>query len=570
MGGDGGDGANGLVAGGGGGGFGNSADGGDAIAGSAGTSGGAGNFTGGAQGGNGGSGVAGSAAGGGGGAGSPNAGFNSSGGGGGVGGNNGTSAEGGDGGFGGGGGAGGFGGGTGDSSPNGAGGGAGMGGAVFVQDGGQLTIEGGNIGGGNVAGGTGFRSGSAFGSGMFLQGSGTVTFQPSAGQTQTISDVIADEAGVIAAGYTPPAGWTAGSWSLTKQGAGALVLSGDNSYSGGTTVLGGTLRLGSDHAAGTGAITTLGTVIDYANGLTIANPIILNSSHTQLQVLAGTATQAGDMSEVGSRPLEKIGAGKLVLSGVNTYSGGTTINAGTVEITNGAALGTGDVTLDGGTLRGAPVSPINTIALANDIFVGGTSGIAAATGTTLELQGFFDVDTLGPGAVVTFGSASDRGTIEFDTAGVGASNTATYLIAGGTVKDSSFGDLGGLLGNGAGTEIAAGATVDLSHSFLPAIRNLTGAGNVIIGPDPVPGFPFFVVGIDPGLTKEFSGVISGPGSIEILASPFGPPGLSSRVILSGNNTYAGDTYICDCTELQIAMAARPARSAAATSSTAAP
>jgi hypothetical protein len=43
-------------------------------------------------------------------------------------------------------------------------------------------------------------SGQAFGSGLFMQGSGTITFQPGAGQTQTISDTIADEAGVVAGG----------------------------------------------------------------------------------------------------------------------------------------------------------------------------------------------------------------------------------------------------------------------------------------------------------------------------------------------------------------------------------
>jgi fibronectin-binding autotransporter adhesin len=100
---------------------------------------------------------------------------------------------------------------------------------------------------------------------------------------------------------------------LTKTGAGMLVLSGANTDTGGTLLAAGTSRLANNLALGTGALTT-GSVVDYANGVTIANPIVVNSNTTQLQVTAGIATQAGAISELnGPRPLEKIGAGTLVL-----------------------------------------------------------------------------------------------------------------------------------------------------------------------------------------------------------------------------------------------------------------
>ena len=70
---------------------------------------------------------------------------------------------------------------------------------------------------------------------------------------------------------------------LTKIGAGMLALSGNNTYSGGTVLQQGTLRLEHDSALGTGALTTLGSVVDYANGVTIANPIILNSNETSFR-----------------------------------------------------------------------------------------------------------------------------------------------------------------------------------------------------------------------------------------------------------------------------------------------
>ncbi len=60
--------------------------------------------------------------------------------------------------------------------------------------------------------------------------------------------------------------------------------------------------------------------------------------------------QAGsiDASLAGSGALTKIGTGTLTLSGTNTYTGGTTINAGTVVVTNNSAVSSGAVTLDGG------------------------------------------------------------------------------------------------------------------------------------------------------------------------------------------------------------------------------
>jgi fibronectin-binding autotransporter adhesin len=117
-------------------------------------------------------------------------------------------------------------------------------------------------------------------------------------------------------------GAISGSGSLIKTGTGVLTLAGASTYSGGTTIAGGTLSLANNQALGTGALTTTGSVVDYANGVSIANAIIINSNTTQLQVLSGSATQAGAISELnGPRPLEKIGAGNLVLSGINTYSG---------------------------------------------------------------------------------------------------------------------------------------------------------------------------------------------------------------------------------------------------------
>src|SRR5262249_40881716 len=100
-----------------------------------------------------------------------------------------------------------------------------------------------------------------------------------------------------------------------------------------------TLGLANNQALGTGALTPTASVVDYVGGVTNPQPIIANSNTTQLQVTTGTATQAGVISELnGPRPLEKIGAGTLVLTAPNTYSGPTTISAGTLVLGNGGSI----------------------------------------------------------------------------------------------------------------------------------------------------------------------------------------------------------------------------------------
>jgi hypothetical protein len=152
---------------------------------------------------------------------------------------------GGAGGFGGGGGngaAGGFGGGAGGTA--GGGGGLGAGGAVFVQQGGTLAIAGGTEGGGAASGGggaAGGASGAGYGAGVFLQGDQSLVLTPAAGETVTIGDVIADQAGSDGG---------PGNGSLFVAGAGTALLTAVNSFTGGANLVSGTLEIGAGGSAG--------------------------------------------------------------------------------------------------------------------------------------------------------------------------------------------------------------------------------------------------------------------------------------------------------------------------------
>ena len=105
-----------------------------------------------------------------------------------------------------------------------------------------------------------------------------------------------------------------GSGSLTKLNTGTLVLTGANSYSGGSTVIGGILQ---------------GTTIS------LQGNIVNNANVTFDQSTAGT--YAGVMSGTGS--LTKSGTGTVILSGANSYTGGTTVDGGTLQGTASSIQG---------------------------------------------------------------------------------------------------------------------------------------------------------------------------------------------------------------------------------------
>ncbi len=153
----------------------------------------------------------------------------------------------------------------------------------------------------------------------------------------TIDDgvLIADNADLLGTGAVANSGvlkvgegelenTLSGTGSLVKTGTGELALSGDNDYSGGTTIDDGVLIADNADSLGTGAVANNG----------------------ELQV--GEGELENTLS--GSGSLVKTGTGELTLNGDNSYSGGTTITGGTLIAANVNALGGGDVD-NAGTLK---------------------------------------------------------------------------------------------------------------------------------------------------------------------------------------------------------------------------
>jgi len=163
-----------------------------------------------------------------------------------------------------------------------------------------------------------------------------------------------------------------GTGGLTKQGAGTLVLSGSNTYSGLTEVEAGTLRLtgnmndDGDIVVANGATLRAG----YSNSLGANTQVDLNEGSTLIIEGGeefGSVVGSGNLQNngynvylspsedtafsgviSGGGKLTKRGSASMTLAGANTYSGNTTIQEGTLVAANNSALGTGEVSVQGG------------------------------------------------------------------------------------------------------------------------------------------------------------------------------------------------------------------------------
>jgi outer membrane autotransporter protein len=265
-------------------------------------------------------------------------------------------------------------------------------------------------------------------------------------------------------------GTISGAGSLTKIGTGVLTLSGVNTYSGGTT-LAGTLSLANNQALGSGALTTTGSVVDYANGVTIANPIIINSNTTQLQVTTGTATQAGVISQLnGPRPLEKIGAGALILAAANTYTGPTTVSAGTLVV-NGSIASSAVTVNSGATLSGTGTVGGLTINSGGTFAPGNSPGTMTVAGNLAFQSGALYLVQVTPSIASSTnvaGTATLAGTVQAAFA-AGSYVTRNYTIL------SAAGGRSGTFNALTTTNLPANFAASLSYTATDVILNLTAA-----------------------------------------------------------------------------------------------
>ncbi|PJO31905.1 fibronectin-binding autotransporter adhesin ShdA [Salmonella enterica subsp. enterica serovar 1,4,[5],12:i:-] len=209
-----------------------------------------------------------------------------------------------------------------------------------------------------------------------------------------------DNSGVLKVGEGDLENTLSGSGSLVKTGTGELTLSGDNSYSGGTTIIGGTLTADHADSLGTGAV---------------ANSGVLQVGEGELENTLS-----------GSGSLVKTGTGELTLGGDNSYSGATTITDGTLIAANVNALGSGNIDNSGTLILDAN----GAFELANvTTHSGATTALAA--GSTLDAGQFTQED--GSTLSIDLGAATDDAVITADSVALGGTLNVTGI---GSVTDS--------------------------------------------------------------------------------------------------------------------------------------
>ena len=207
--------------------------------------------------------------------------------------------------------------------------------------------------------------------------------------TVTFGNVIGSRTATV----TLDGSWAVGSLTFNTSGGGSYTIS----RSAGDTT--STLML-------TGSVTNSG------GNHTIAAPVVLGSNVTVSTTAGSSLTISGPVSEstVGSS-LTKTDAGALILAGSNIYSGGTTLDAGTLVAangSNGSATGSGTVTLNGGTLAsGTSGGSIS-------------GGVKAGSGASVIAPG--GVGSVGKLTIGSLLTASNLTTLNFDLTTPGGSN----------------------------------------------------------------------------------------------------------------------------------------------------
>ena len=308
-----------------------------------------------------------------------------------------------------------------------------------------------------------------------LPGAQTLTLTGTSTAANTIAGVLSNGAGTMG---------------LDKTGAGTWRLGAANTYTGQTNVFAGTLAYGIANAISTGGVTIDGqtAILDLGTFSDSVGTVILNDGGRIIGTGAATLTstaafdlRSGSVSVIlaGGVALNKTTTGTVTLSGVNTYTGLTTISAGTLAYGVNNAIAAGGVTVDGSTAAlniGSFSDTVGAVILNNGGSITGTTGILTSTAA-------YDMRSGSVSAILAGAVALNKTTTGNVTMASASTYTGVTTLTAGTlaVAAPETPGVSGPLGNPAvpaGSIVLGGGTLQYTaaNTFDYSARFSTAAG----------------------------------------------------------------------------------------------
>ncbi|WP_232516691.1 autotransporter-associated beta strand repeat-containing protein [Thauera sinica] len=365
---------------------------------------------------------------------------------------------------------------------------------------------------------------------------GALRVDGGATQSGNVTLTAASSIGTFAGSGTI-SGVISGGFALTKLRAGTTILTGNNTYTGATTVSAGTLQVGSGGT--TGSIAS-GSAISIASGATLA---FYNANW--LRTIGNTISGAGTLRFKGTGTVEE---SAYIMNTANSLTGPTVIESGAlVELHHGSGLGTSAITVNEGGglyLRNGPTAA-NDVSLAGDGYAQTAGRIGALRlGGGATLTG--NVTLTGNARLATYLS-TDTGTISGAISGgfgIEKSHSGTLTLSGANTYTGattvSAGTLklgaNGALPSASATTVASGATLNLDGK-TQTLASLTSSGTLNLGT----GGVLTITG------DSSIGAVTGSGTIRVTGGTLtlgaGFSNTSVNIELAGGNlTLGANTY----------------------------
>ncbi|MCP2091576.1 UNVERIFIED_ORG: outer membrane autotransporter protein [Paraburkholderia sediminicola] len=362
-------------------------------------------------------------------------------------------------------------------------------------------------------------------------------------------------------------GSISGTGAVDKTGAGVLTLApaaaSGNTYSGGTTIDQGTIAVGADNALGanTGGLTfnsgTLQLTTSFDLAATRAITLAAGGGTIDTQSFDTTLSQAVS----GTGALTKAGSGSLLMTGVSTYSGATTVAAGTLAIgdathASAALTGGGAITVAAGATLGGygsvtgAVTNNGTLAVANAVpsFASEGNGAFSINGSLVN-AGLVQIGGPAAGGVgnrlnVTGNYTGQDGTIGLNTvvAGDGAASDR-LVLSGGTATGSTHLQVTNVGGQGAQTVADGIQVIQATNGATTASSAFTLAAPVKAG-----AYSYYLAkgGVSSGTTDNWylrntvaplpTATVPGQPPVTTPGAPGEPPVVASGVPIAAEGT----------------------------------